>query len=372
MKERGSVNFIAIILYITILILLSLMIALGVHIYKEEFSNVKEEIETIDSFGNNQIIITSNLPEENETPQIVSIDISKANQNVNIQNNIDKFYYNQLDDYSKAIYNCLENQKENLKTGTATIEMPAEIEELVKTEEGAESIEGEFTVAVNAFEYDNPDIFYLDYSKMALYYEIDSLGNCIAYIKNYEGNANYLIEGFNSKEDVENAEDQINTIIEGIENEANNLQSNYDKIKYVHDWIIKNTIYDETLSMNNRNNIYGVIIEKNATCGGYAKTFKYIMDKLNINSIIIQGEANQYGSNEYHAWNIVQLDGNWYGVDCTWDDPIVQGIESEDQKPIYYDYFLKGQNSFERHYSFDTFYGTDLEIEYPEMSTNNY
>ncbi len=372
MKNKSSVNLIAIVLYLTILILISLMIALGVYIYKEEFANVKEEIEAIDSFGENQIIITSSQSEENETTQIVSIDISSASQNISTENNIDKFYYNQLDDYSKLIYNCLEEQKEDLKTGTAIIQMSSEIEELLKTDEGMESIEEEFTIAVNAFEYDNPDIFYLDYSKMALYYEIDSNGNCNAYIKNYEENSNYLIDGFDSKEDVESAEDQIKEIIEQIENEVSSMQTDYDKIKYVHDWIVKNTTYDETLSENNRNNIYGAIIEKSATCGGYAKTFKYIMDILNINSIIVQGEANQDGSNEYHAWNMVELEESWYGVDCTWDDPIVQGIENEDEKPIYYDYFLKGQNSFEKHYSFDTFYGTDLEITYPEMSTDDY
>ena len=56
MKEKGSVKIIAIILYLTITILLVLTIILGVHIYKVQFKEVKEEIDFIDSFDENKII----------------------------------------------------------------------------------------------------------------------------------------------------------------------------------------------------------------------------------------------------------------------------------------------------------------------------
>lgn len=371
MRENNSINLIAIFLYIIIIILISSIIFLGVHIYKEEYNKRKQELVNIDEIDIQETVITTKLPEDNETIEVVSIAPAEIETSNNVENNIDKFYYNQLDDYSKLIYNSLNEQKENLKTGTSTISISKDLGELLKTEEGIKEVEVIFSVAMNAFEYDNPDVFYIDTSKMALYYESDSLGNYNIYIKSYNENDNYLIAGFNNKEDIDKAQEQIDIIIQELKNNTDNLKNDYEKIKYIHDWIVKNTKYDETLSRNNRNNIYGLIIEKNATCGGYAKTFKYIMDKLNINSIIIQGKAEQKETSEYHAWNYIHLNSNWYGIDCTWDDPVIQGV-SEDNKKIYYDYFLKGQTTFDKHTRFNTFYGTDLKINYPELSLNDY
>lgn len=372
MKNNIIINLMKVLLYIIILLLICLIIFFGIYVYNREFKNRKQEIIDIYAVNKKEDIITTKLPEQNEEINVVSIKPQvEIQSNSNMSNSIDKFYYNQLDKYSKLIYDALNNNKESLKTGIAKIDLDKEIGELLKTEEGMSKIEGIFNIAINAFEYDNPQVFYIDASKMVLYYEIDSLGNCNAYIKNYDENNDYLIEGFNNKEDIDRVTQQIETIIKELINNTNDLNNNYEKIKYIHDWIVENTKYDETLSSNNRNNIYGLLVEKNATCGGYAKAFKYIMDKININSIIVQGKAKQEETSQYHAWNYIQVDNEWYGIDCTWDDPIVIGI-SDENKQIYYNYFLKGQNSFENHVRFDTFYGTDLKINYPKVSTKDY
>ena len=70
-----------------------------------------------------------------------------------------KFYYTNLDEYSKLIYNALEEQKDKLKNGTAEITISNKLSEAIENGENIESI---FSAAVNAFEHDNPDIFYLD------------------------------------------------------------------------------------------------------------------------------------------------------------------------------------------------------------------
>ena len=51
-------------------------------------------------------------------------------------------------------------------------------------------------------------------------------------------------------------------------------------------------------------------------CAGYARSLQYILNKLGIPCYYIYGTAN----GEYHAWNIVQLGGEWYNVDLTWCD----------------------------------------------------
>ena len=142
--------------------------------------------------------------------------------------------------------------------------------------------------------------------------------------------------------------------------------SDENKIKYVHDWIVKNIEYDKTLNRTNRNNIYGALLEKQATCGGYAKAFKYIIDKLNIDTIVVQGKATRDNISDYHSWNYVKVNKDWYAIDCTWDDPIIEGVKEENKK-IYYDYFLKDKYGFSDHERFETFYGTNLKINYPNI-----
>lgn len=82
----------------------------------------------------------------------------------------------------------------------------------------------------------------------------------------------------------------------------------------IHDWMIDHTAYDETHALPNRNHPYGLLVEGQAVCMGYANTFQLFMDLLDIPCLTVTSST--------HAWNLVQLDGDWYGVDVTWDDPL--------------------------------------------------
>ena len=39
----------------------------------------------------------------------------------------------------------------------------------------------------------------------------------------------------------------------------------------------------------------------------------------------VSGEGNGVGGWGCHAWNKIKLDGEWYHVDVTWEDPIMNG-----------------------------------------------
>ena len=54
-------------------------------------------------------------------------------------------------------------------------------------------------------------------------------------------------------------------------------------------------------------------------CLGYATTFQLLMDLAGVECITVVGAS--YGSTSDHAWNLVRLEGEWYGVDPTWNDP---------------------------------------------------
>ena len=309
-------------------------------------------------------------PELNDETVVEENEMRSTTRNENTSTpKISKFYYSNLDSNAKMVYNALSEQKSKLRKGNENINLPAEFGKAI---DNGENIEYIFSCAVNAFEYDNPELYYLDLSKMTLYYEKNAFGDFKIYLKPNNENG-YLLSGFSNEQDVISAQRKINEIVNEIRINANEMESDYDKILYVHDWLTENVKYDETISKPNKDTIYGVFVEGEAVCGGYAKAFKYVLDLVNINTIIIQGVGTNQNQTENHAWNYVQLDGNWYGVDCTWDDPIIVGDLTNYVEKKYYTYFLKGSVVFnEGHVPFENFYGTNVRITYPNLNENDY
>lgn len=107
-------------------------------------------------------------------------------------------------------------------------------------------------------------------------------------------------------------------------------QSRYNKIKGAHDYITDHTSYD-----NKHYNPYYVFRKGRGICMSYALAFQRILMEMKIPCIYVKGNN--------HAWNMVKLDGSWYGVDVTWDDS--RGS---------YTYFLKGTEDFVGHDSPDS------------------
>ena len=91
----------------------------------------------------------------------------------------------------------------------------------------------------------------------------------------------------------------------------------------VHDWLVDWADYDGDHTAAQGSSPYGLLVEREAICMGYANTFQLFMDLLDIQCITVVGASS--GSMSDHAWNQVKLDGDWYAVDLTWDDAI--GLE---------------------------------------------
>lgn len=108
-----------------------------------------------------------------------------------------------------------------------------------------------------------------------------------------------------------------------------------EKVRSIHDWLIKRITYD--LTTENSGNVYGAIVEGKVRCEGYAYALNYMCSMYGVPVIYISGEVR--GEESRHAWNIIQMDdGKWYYMDLTWDDP---------RSPISveYDYFLIGSET---------------------------
>ena len=99
----------------------------------------------------------------------------------------------------------------------------------------------------------------------------------------------------------------------------------------IHDWMVKTCHYDEQeLSavgemQPDSDNPHGFLIEHRGICSGYATSFQLLMDMLGIECITLHAEVDDEEGMAEHAWNMVHLDGDWYFVDVTWDDPVPEG-----------------------------------------------
>ena len=92
-------------------------------------------------------------------------------------------------------------------------------------------------------------------------------------------------------------------------------------------WMIENITYDFDNYLNSTipsqsYESYGAIVNKKAVCDGYSKAFLKIAQDCGLTVARVSGQANGYGGWEGHSWNQIYLDGEWYNVDVTWEDPV--------------------------------------------------
>lgn len=353
-------NFLKVLIVIIILVLLCFLVF-----------NYKNEIETFFKATNIEI---SNYFELDDEPIYTEKQIEELllanDKKINDEyiGKLDTYYYEQLDVYSKLIYKSILSNIDNLKIGNTEIELSNSLSNVMKKANGKEEINIAFQNAWSAFRLDHPEVFEINIKNVYLTTKTITIGNKIKY-------EFYL----NSKEkkDINNINNLKNIVeqkkLEVIKNLNNS--NNATKILGVHNWLIENLKYDITMQKENNSNIYGALIENNVVCEGYAKAFKYILDDLEIPCVIICGEVvDENGISQKHAWNEVYLNGKWYAIDVTWDDPIIIGGGNLTNE-LRYKYFLKGSTEINKNHFQNGKMSDDeneIEFKYPELSINDY
>lgn len=187
------------------------------------------------------------------------------------------------------------------------------------------------------------DYDYLKYNIKSIYTRIKGFGNNLK--------VSYEIVYNESKEETKRLDKEINRLLK--EWNIDEL-SQYDVIKTVHDYIINNASYDKSLT---KYSAYQNLFDKSSTCQGYASLAYKMLTKANIPTRIITGTAD----GQSHGWNIVELNGKWYNLDLTWDDPLT--LDGRDI--IVYDYFLKSDEEFKSHTRDDEFKTETFYAHYP-------
>lgn len=376
MKSRITTIIMTIIIFLIIVGFILFGIILFNDFFNEDVaSGVQNFVSTVTSLGKNEEeenittpgIIETNIDDLEETP--VGENSGEKYENVVVND----YFYNQLEETSKIFYRAFESNKENMKTGNYRIDFGDAFSDILNSSGGEEKLGDYYQSAVETYIYDHPEVFYINVNKMYLNIETTTRGSEVTYnvFINAGNQGSYLDSAYSSKE-------QINTAISEIESVKNQILSQktgdiYQDIKMVHDYLVDNVEYDTTISKPNIYNIYGTLVSGSSVCEGYAKGFKYLMDELGIPCVIVIGKGtNSSGQSENHAWNYVQINGIWYAVDSTWDDPVVIG-GGRATLTSRYQYFLKGTRTMDKdHFPNGQFTEGGKIYEFPELSNYDY
>lgn len=373
-KIRNNNNGFSIVnlILIVLIVLAVAFIIYEVNVPKEENEvDIENAIEEKKTDSNTTTNLKTNTSDSNNSSRNTNVNIAKLNnENVgssSIENsnttNYNRFFYNQLDEKAKIIYDQIISNTDKLETGTEKISF-----------EYSEDISNYFQPAWDAFSMDNPEYFYIETENISFLTKTSKRlfgkRKYLYTIEPQEGKT-YFLDSFQNQDSVKKAISDVNNLTSQLVNNATGTTSN--KIKYIHDFILSNTDYDQTNATNN-SNIYGTLIEKKAVCEGYAKTFKFLMDELNIPCILVYGTAQtDEETSEFHAWNYVMLDNqNWYAVDTTWDDPIVIGGGTISEAKKHEFYLLGSTNFFKTHTEDGDVSGTGQNFKYIQISESDY
>ncbi len=129
---------------------------------------------------------------------------------------------------------------------------------------------------------------------------------------------------------------------------AQNAPDDLGKLLLIHDKIAYDYSYDNDYEQEKANSDYfayhpyGFILRDKAVCQGYAGLLYAIATKLGIEADFCNADAIN------HIWNYIRIDGNWYHVDLTWDDPTYYADEEKTHliKSAYHKYFMRSDEDF--------------------------
>ena len=203
-------------------------------------------------------------------------------------------------------------------------------EEIIPIQIHGEFSSNSFERIFTAITKDNPLIYFLNQSACST-------------AKDIFGHIAICPQYFFTKEKVKEYNRKIEQVVNNLVGQLNLLEcSDYEKELQIHDWICKNVEYDYEGSDKSKlsrviasHNILGVFAYHKAQCEGIAKAVKVLLNAVDERCIVVTGDAIKDRENVPHAWNIVNIGGEPYHLDVTWDI----GSTEKDKQYLAHDYF---------------------------------
>lgn len=250
-----------------------------------------------------------------------------------------KFYYERLSSLEKQAYNAIIEE---------IYDMPERIY--------VPKIDGkELDNVFSALLYDNPDLFFLG-RKCAVetkmwftYFSVD-----------------YIID----KSELASMRERLEQECAAFEQTLTDTGDEWRTELEIHDYVIDKCKYHDPEGDLIYSSSYGAIVNGQAACEGYSKAAKLLLDRAGIENSLISGISdNGDGSSGAHMWNVVNIGGDFYHLDCTWDDPV-----SDDGGELrMYTYFnLSDEMISGTHSDFSYDFGCNAEKENYYIKTGTY
>ncbi len=264
--------------------------------------------------------------------------VNKINELVNEIPSQSKIYYNTLSVEGKALYNAY---LDHIKLGTLEEPFVINYENITEAEMDIhqQAIEQAYIALIN----EHSELFFLNggFGRITRTttepspkdYEVELTFKLTDSYVSLSGDIKY-----------DQIEDDLNMVLatrDFISQGVQALSIEYEKYKYIHDYLILNNSYLKTNDLSHTP--VGALVDwETPVCEAYAEAFQLLAHHNGLNSTYVTGVILSNG--ELHAWNNVRLGGTWYFIDVTWDDPVGADLDYID-----YTYFLTPQlPSFER------------------------
>lgn len=252
-----------------------------------------------------------------------------------------------LDDYSvKYAYNTLNSTQKKLYAalfkGVSKHSSSIDVS-------GINATTSDLNKAYWAFDYENPQFFWLSDG-----YSYSYSGNTVLSVD---------VQYSRTKSEADKIAPKLEAAAKKITDKAPREKGLFEQVKYLHDAVTEMTEYTKS-GPSYKAEADGPLLHGVALCEGYSKAFMYLCQSVGIECICVSGYAG-----EGHMWNMLKLDGEWYNMDVTWDDP-VGGLPN-------YTYFciptskIKSDHTFENTFTVPS--ATATKYSYAEvMGINDY
>ncbi|MBP3782612.1 MAG: hypothetical protein J6I68_05120 [Butyrivibrio sp.] len=214
------------------------------------------------------------------------------------------------------------------------------------------------------FEYvsmDHPELFYVEGYQYTDYRRGDEVSRIA-----FSGTYTY------DEAEVKRRQTQINEVVNRCIAAAPASDDEYLTIKYVYEYLIKNTEYDKDAPDNQ--NICSVFLGGRSVCNGYAKAAQYLLSKLGVDCTFVTGMVTTKSGQQFrHAWNLVLCNGAHYYLDVTWGDASYQTASGESADPallpdVNYDYLNVTTEEIERQHTLNDI----VDVPVCSCMTDNY
>ncbi|KLA07075.1 hypothetical protein B4086_5551 [Bacillus cereus] len=156
-----------------------------------------------------------------------------------------------------------------------------------------------------------------------------------------------------TKEQTEYVRQQSKVIVQSL---VHNGMSEYEKVKAVHDYVVKHVSYDMS---SQSYTAYEALVNRSAVCHGYSLLTYQLLKDAGMEVRIVRGTGN----GGKHSWNLVKINNKWFHIDTTWDDPIPD-------KPgrVSYKYFVVSDKQLAKNHNWERSLYPQANTEYSSMT----